>query len=174
MQSTHPLNVFRYCPRCSSSKIKRSGERSLKCPDCEFQYFINSVAAVAGLVADETGKLLLTMRGVEPHYGKLDLPGGFIDPGETAEGAVERELYEELGLKVKEVSYMSSSTNEYVYAGLSVFTLDLAFLVKPESVAGLKAMDDILDYQFYAYEEIDFEQIPAPSIRKFVNQFFRK
>ena len=138
------------------------------------QYFINSIAAVAALVADENGCLLLTTRGVEPHYGKLDLPGGFIDPGETAEEAVTRELYEELGLKVKEVNYAGSSTNEYVYAGLSVFTLDLAFGVIPESVAGLKAMDDILDYRFYAYDELDFEQIPAPSIRKFVNQFFRK
>ncbi len=174
MQPTHPFNVFRYCPKCSSPRFEISGARSLKCPDCGLQYFINSIAAVAALIADENNKLLLTTRGVEPHYGKLDLPGGFIDPGETAEDAVARELYEELGLNVKEVIYTGSATNEYVYAGLSVFTLDLAYRVVPETVAGLKAMDDILDYRFYAYEEIDFEQIPAPSIRKFVNQFFRK
>jgi NAD+ diphosphatase len=174
MQQTHPFNVFRYCPKCSSSRFEISGKRSLKCSDCGLQYFINSTAAVAALVADGNGCLLLTTRGVEPHYGMLDLPGGFIDPGETAEEAVVRELHEELGLKVKETIYAGSSTNEYVYAGLSVFTLDLAFRVIPESVAGLKAMDDILDYRFYAYDEIDFKQIPAPSIRKFVNQFFRK
>lgn len=146
----------------------------LSCPECGFQYFINSVAAVAALVTDEKGNLLLTTRGVEPHYGKLDLPGGFIDPGETAEEAVARELYEELGMEVKSVNYVGSSTNEYVYAGLSVFTLDLAFRVIPESVEGLKAMDDILDFRFYNFNEIDFSQIPAPSIHEFVNQFFKK
>lgn len=174
MQPTHPFNVFRYCPKCSSSKFGVSGERLLSCPECGFQYFINSVAAVAALVTDEKGNLLLTTRGVEPHYGKLDLPGGFIDPGETAEEAVARELYEELGMEVKSVNYVGSSTNEYVYAGLSVFTLDLAFRVIPESVEGLKAMDDILDFRFYNFNEIDFSQIPAPSIHEFVNQFFKK
>ncbi len=174
MQPTHPFNVFRFCPKCSSPKFRVSGERLLSCPDCGFQYFINSVAAVAALVTDEKGNLLLTTRGVEPHYGKLDLPGGFVDPGETAEEAVVRELDEELGLKVKSVNYVGSSTNEYVYAGLSVFTLDLAFRVIPESVEGLTAMDDILDFRFYNFNEIDFNQIPAPSIREFVNQFFKK
>ncbi len=174
MQPSHPFKVFKFCPKCSSPRFGISGERSLKCPDCGFHYFINSVAAVAALVSDEKGNLLLTTRGVEPHYGKLDLPGGFIDPGETAEEAVVRELYEELGLKVKALQYEGSSTNEYIYAGISVFTLDLAFRVTPESVNGLKAMDDILEYRFYSYEEIDFEQIPAPSIRIFVKKFFNK
>lgn len=174
MHSTHPFNVFRYCPKCSSPRFKISGERSLLCPDCGFQYYINSVAAVAALVADENGKLLLTTRAVEPNIGMLDLPGGFIDPGETAEEAVVRELYEELGLRVKSCSYIGSSTNEYVYAGFSVFTLDLAFSAVPESVVGLTPMDDIRDFRFYTFEEIDFTMMPAPSIRKFVNQFFNR
>jgi NAD+ diphosphatase len=174
MNTTHPFHVFRYCPKCSSPDFKIDGTRSMKCPHCSFHYFINSVAAVAALVSDEKGHLLLTTRGVEPHYGKLYLPGGFIDPGETAEEAVVRELYEELGLTVKTMHYIGSSTNEYVYAGFSVFTLDMAFRVEPESVSGLKAMDDILDYRFYGYQEIDFTQIPAPSIQIFVKQFFKK
>ncbi len=174
MQSTHPFNVFRYCPKCSSSRIGASGERSLLCPDCGFQYFVNSAAAVAALVTDEKGNLLLTTRGVEPHVGMLDLPGGFIDPGETAEEAVVRELYEELEMKVNSVSYIGSATNEYVYAGFSVFTLDLGFRVIPESFEDLTPMDDIRDYRFYAWDEIDFNKIPAPSIRKFVNQYFKR
>ena len=174
MHSTHPLNVMRYCPRCSSPRFNISGTRSLKCADCGFHFFVNSVAAVAALVSDDKGKLLLTTRGVEPNLGMLDLPGGFIDPGETAEEAVVRELEEELGLCVRKSEYAGSATNEYIYAGFSVFTLDLAFRIIPESIEGLKAMDDILDFRFYSYEEIDFDQVPAPSIRKFVNQFFNR
>lgn len=174
MQPTHPFNVFRFCPKCGSSRFNISGERSMKCSDCSFQYFINSVAAVAALVTDGNGRLLLTTRGVEPHYGKLDLPGGFIDPGETAEEAVARELDEELGLKVKAVEYVGSATNEYIYEGFSVFTLDMAYRVTPVSVEGMKAMDDILEYRFYSSGEIDFDQVPAPSIRQFIKKFFRK
>lgn len=172
MQVTHPLKVFKFCPKCSSPQFNVTGDRSIKCLDCGFHLYINAAAAAAALVSDDQGRLLLTKRGVEPHYGMLDLPGGFIDPEETAENAVKRELREELGLQVKELSYFSSAPNEYIFAGLSVFTLDLAFKIVPETITGLKAMDDILDYNFYAYKEIDFSLIPAPSIRQFVNQFF--
>nr|WP_051567975.1 NUDIX domain-containing protein [Draconibacterium orientale] len=99
--NTHPLKVLKYCPKCGSAELHKSGDRSLKCADCGFHFFINSSAAVAALVTDESGKLMLVTRGVEPNYGKLDLPGGFIDPLESAEDAVRRELKEELGLKVK-------------------------------------------------------------------------
>ena len=173
MQQTHPLNVLKFCPKCSSPHFKVAGERSIKCQQCGFHYFINAAAAAAALVTDEQGRLLLTTRGVEPNYGMLDLPGGFIDPGETAEEAVKRELKEELGMQVKEVNYFYSAPNEYIYAGFSVFTLDLAFKIVPVTISGLKAMDDILDYKFYAYQDIDFSLIPAPSIRLFVNQFFK-
>lgn len=174
MQVTHPLKVLKFCPKCGSPAFIASGERSLKCMDCGFHLFINSAAAVAALVANEDGKLLLTTRGVEPGYGRLDLPGGFIDPGESAEEAVKRELTEELGMKVKSLEYICSAPNEYVFSAFSVFTLDMAFRVIPETSSGLKAMDDILDFKFYAEKEIDYNQIPAPSIQQFVKDFFKE
>ena len=172
MQTTHPLNVLNFCPKCGSHEFHRSGERSLKCAQCRFHLFINSAAAVAALVTNDEGKLLLTTRAVEPDSGKLDLPGGFIDPGETAENAVKRELEEELSMKVKSLEYIGSAPNEYVFSGYSVFTLDMAFRVVPETVTGLVPMDDIRDYCFYAENEIDYTQIPAPSIKSFVKQYF--
>ncbi|MCK5731348.1 MAG: NUDIX domain-containing protein, partial [Draconibacterium sp.] len=100
MIETYPQKVLKFCPKCGSGKFIKLGDRSLKCGDCEFHFFINSAAAVAALVTNKNGQLMLVTRGVEPNYGKLDLPGGFIDSGETAENAVSRELDEELGLKV--------------------------------------------------------------------------
>lgn len=173
MQKTNPLIVLNYCPKCGSPKFKEWGERSLKCGRCGFHFFINSAAAVAALVSDGKGKLMLVTRGVEPNYGKLDLPGGFVDPGETAENAVQRELFEELGLKIKSLSYIASAPNEYIFSEYSVFTTDLAFKVIPENLSGLKPMDDILDFNFYSEEEINYDDIPAPSIKQFVKNFFK-
>lgn len=169
---THPLKVLNYCPKCGSEKFHVSGERSLKCEACGFHYFVNSAAAVAALISDDGGKLMLVTRGVEPDYGKLDLPGGFVDPMETAEQAVRRELEEELGLKVTKVDYLTSAPNEYVFSEFKVFTLDMAFRVSVASVENLKAMDDILAYRFYSEEEIDYNEIPAPSIKSFVMEYF--
>ncbi|WP_167608671.1 NUDIX domain-containing protein [Maribellus sediminis] len=171
---THPLKVLKYCPKCGSEKFKPSGERSLKCGACGFHFFINASAAVAALVADDTGKLMLVTRGVEPDYGKLDLPGGFVDPMETVEDAVRRELHEELGLKVTQLEYLFSLPNEYEFSGYKVFTLDFAFKVQVESIENLKAMDDILAYRFYSEDELDYNDIPAPSINSFVRRYFER
>lgn len=174
MQPTHPLKVLKFCPKCGSSALTSNPDLSFKCSNCSFHFYVNSAAAVAALVVNREGKLLLTTRAVEPDYGKLDLPGGFIDPGESAEEAVKRELWEELRMKVNSMEYIISAPNEYIFSGISVFTLDMAFRVFPESVSELKAQDDILNFRFYAENEIDFSQIPAPSINYFVQQFFRK
>ncbi len=174
MLDTDPLNVLRHCPRCGSYAFRASGPRSLRCDDCGFHYFINAAAAVAALIADEAGRLLLTTRGVEPGYGMLDLPGGFIDPGEPAEAAVRRELKEELGMEVRSLIYRESAPNTYTFSGLNVYTLDMAFEVVPVTTTGLRAMDDILEYRFYHAGEIDYSRIPAPSIVQFIKNFFEK
>lgn len=171
---SHPLKVLKYCPKCGSEKFKPSGERSLKCGACGFHFFINASAAVAALVTDDEGKLMLVTRAVEPDYGKLDLPGGFVDPMETVEDAVIRELYEELGLKVTQLEYLFSLPNEYEFSGYKVFTLDFAFKVQVESIENMKAMDDILAYRFYSEEELDYNDIPATSINSFVRRYFER
>ena len=66
------------------------------------------------------------------------------------------------------------SPNEYIFSGFSVFTIDLAFEVIPETIENLKPMDDILEYRFYAENEFNYDDIPAPSIKQFVNNFFQK
>lgn len=172
MAETHPLKVLKYCPKCGSDRFVPSGERSLKCGHCGFHYFVNASAAVAALICDDDGRLMLVTRGVEPNYGKLDLPGGFIDPMETAEDAVRRELAEELGLTVCGLEYLFSAPNEYEFSNFKVFTLDMAFKVQVQSHKNLTAMDDILDYRFYAEDEIDYNDIPAPSINHFVKRYF--
>lgn len=174
MKDTYPLKVLKFCPKCGSPDFKGSGERSLKCGNCGFHFFINASAAVAALVTNGEGKLMLVTRGIEPDYGKLDLPGGFVDPGETVEQAVYRELKEELGLKVKSLRYLGSAPNEYVFSGFTVFTIDSAFEVVAESLENLHPMDDILGYRFYAENEFDYNDIPAPSMTLFVKEFFSR
>jgi 8-oxo-dGTP diphosphatase len=58
------------------------------------------VACVGAVVLDAEGRLLLIQRGHDPHRGRWTLPGGRVEPGETPEQAVVREIREETGLDV--------------------------------------------------------------------------
>jgi ADP-ribose pyrophosphatase YjhB (NUDIX family) len=59
------------------------------------------VPCVGAVVHDAHGRLLLIRRGHAPHEGLWSLPGGRVEPGESAEAAVVREVHEETGLRVR-------------------------------------------------------------------------
>lgn len=61
------------------------------------------VLTVDAVITDHHGRILLMERGTEPFRGAWVLPGGLVDPGETVEEAVVREVREELGLTVEVV-----------------------------------------------------------------------
>ncbi len=167
---THPVNVLKFCPRCGSPNFPATGSRSFQCADCSFNYYVNASAAVAVLLFNDKGELLLTRRAIEPHKGKLDLPGGFIDPMETAEQAAQREIQEELGIEIHSLKYFCSYPNEYIFSGFSVFTLDLAFLAKTESLANMKAMDDISSFEFYKPHDVDMDELPSISMKNIIKE----
>lgn len=172
--NTHPVNVLKFCPRCGSANFSATGSRSFKCGDCSFNYYVNSAAAVAVLLFNEKGELLFTRRAIEPHLGKLDLPGGFIDPGETGEQAAIREIKEELGIEIHSLRYLCSFPNEYIFSGYSVFTLDLAFLAKTESLHLMTAMDDISSFEFYKPLDVDLEELPSISMKNILKELIHR
>ncbi len=171
MTSTHPVEVIRFCPRCGSELFPLVTDRSFKCSHCGFHYFINTSSAVAALILNPRGELLFTRRAINPHKGKLDLPGGFVDPGESAEQALARELNEELGIQIRSMKYVTSAPNEYIYSGFTVFTLDMAFRVIPVSLSGLNPQDDISGYEWIVPSQVDFDELPAKSMQIFVKKF---
>jgi NAD+ diphosphatase len=168
IKMTHPSRIFRFCPKCGSADFVFSGDRSFLCGNCGFHFYINSAAAVAALIFNEKGELLVTRRGVNPDIGKLDLPGGFIDPDESAEEALGRELREELGIEIKSFRFLASRANRYLYSGVTIFTTDFAFHVQPVTMVNMIAGDDIEAFVWIDPANIDPEDIPAPSIRYFI------
>ena len=88
------------------------------------------------------GRLLTVRRARDPEKGTLDLPGGFVDPEETVDDAVRRELREETGLEATEVRLLFSIPNVYPYSGVDVYTADLFYLTRVKSFDGAMAMDD--------------------------------
>ncbi len=168
---TRPEKVLKFCPRCGSGLFNPKTNKSFQCGSCDFQLFINSATAVAAVIEDSKGQILLTVRGEEPQIGMLDLPGGFVDPMEGAEEALRREVKEELNLEITESTYLISFPNEYVFSGYSVFTTDFGYSCKVKTLDTIRINDDIAGYQFFDPAEIDFNKVGAGSIKKIIKHY---
>ena len=106
------LHATRHCPRCGSRLEVEQAGHVLHCPSCGRNQFPRSDPAVIMLVTDgEPGspdeRALLGRSPVWPQ-GRYSTLAGFVEPGETMEDAVRREVEEETGVKVGEVHYFGS------------------------------------------------------------------
>lgn len=172
MQETIPKNVICYCPRCGSGDfITRDEGHSFLCEACSFNYYVNNSAAVACIITDNDGKIILSKRAINPNKGMLDLPGGFVDPGESAEDAVIREIKEELGVNVTEMKYLISFPNKYIFSGYSVATLDLAFLCKIDDISKIVPQDDISSVIFVHPDEIKLDELCSESMKNIIRHY---
>jgi NAD+ diphosphatase len=100
----------RHCPRCGTGLVSRSAGHELACPACGKTQFPRTdpaviMAVVHGEGAD--GALLLGRQHSWPE-GRYSTLAGFCEPGETLEDAVRREVLEEVGVPVGEVTYFGN------------------------------------------------------------------
>lgn len=174
ISETHPGRVIHYCPKCGSKRFVYDGSKSFKCEECRFHFFINSACAVAAIICNARGEVLLTRRAFEPCAGMLDLPGGFVDPLESAEESVIREVKEELNLTVTSMKFVASFPNEYVFSDYTVFTTDLGFVCQVESFDYMHAKDDISAYEFYQLSEINYDEISSESIKNLLRAYISR
>jgi NAD+ diphosphatase len=98
----------RFCGVCGAPTIIESAGHVRHCtnPDCGADHFPRTDPAVIMLVTDGDRCLLARQQQWLP--GMHSTLAGFVEPGESLEEAVAREVYEEAGIQVRDVTYHSS------------------------------------------------------------------
>jgi mutator protein MutT len=121
-----------------------------ECSSCGFEHYHNPAPTVV-VVVEKDNKILVVKRGIEPQKNMWDLPGGFIDVGETVEECVIRETLEETGLKVEIVQELGTTPDEY--GQKKTPTLNHLYLVK---VVGGKAQpqDDVSELRWVSLDDL--------------------
>ncbi|MEE4301269.1 MAG: NUDIX domain-containing protein [Pseudomonadales bacterium] len=164
----HPdLAPFRRCPSCAAEALAFEDDKALRCGACGFRYFHNVAVAVVGvLVCGEA--LLLTRRAHAPAAGAFDLPGGFVDAGESLEAALCRELQEELALTIPVAAprYLFSSSNRYPFDGIVYRTSDVWFAVRLGARPSLQPADDVAEACWRTPEAALQEPLAFPVVRE--------
>jgi len=114
-----------YCGRCGTSLVDRgNNDRARECPGCGLVQFPRISPAVMALVRRDE-RLLLAR---SPHFprGFYSVLAGFVDPGETLEACLRREVREEVGLEVDNIEYFASQPWPFPHSLMVAFTCDYA------------------------------------------------
>lgn len=96
----------RFCGHCGRLLVKDEKERMLRCPECGLMEFPKICPAV--IIGVTHGNRILMSKYAGREYKKYALLAGFAEVGETIEETVKREVMEEVGLKVKNITYYKS------------------------------------------------------------------
>ncbi len=162
-----------YCPKCGELTLNKQNLKKFVCNNnkCLFTFYLNIAAAVAVLIVFKN-KLLMTVRAIEPAIGKLDLPGGFVDNDEALEEAAKREVYEELGIKLNNMSYLCSFPNIYFYKGIEYSSVDSFFVSNIDYLDNIRTdTKEIKDYELVDLKLLNIDTVSFMSIRKGIETY---
>ena len=114
--------THQYCGACGAPTVARTSERSRECPGCGLVAYPRLAPAVMGLV--RRGREILLARSPRFAKGVYSALAGFVEPGETLEQCLEREVHEEVGIRVRKVRYFASQPWPFPHSLMIAFFAD--------------------------------------------------
>ena len=136
------------------------------CRECGFVFY-QGPKLVAAAIFELDGGIVLTQRAIEPGYGKWTFPGGFVERGERAEAAAEREALEEAGLEIEVGEIVGLYSYEDQVPVIAVFS---------GQVAGGEPtpLDETMAVKVFPRDGLPWSQMAFPSTEHALKDYLRK
>jgi NAD+ diphosphatase len=158
--------LYRYCPGCGTPMTAKQDLRAKECGACGFIDYPRMSPAVIVLVEREDKVLLArATRFAENIYSVL---AGFVEPGETLEDTVKREIKEETGIDVKEITYFGSQPWPFPDSLMIGFTAQYA--------GGEIVIDgeELVDARWFSVDDLPMLPGKVSIARKLIDWFVNK
>ncbi len=143
--------TIKFCIQCAAPLTKQT-ETAYICSNGH--PFWNNPKPTASVLFLRNGKFLASKRAIEPFKGKYDIPGGFLEYGENAYAAAIREMQEETGVIISDLSLLEVYNSEYQEL---ITTCDVVFVAhtwEGEFIAN----DDAEELVWMPVESLDSDQ----------------
>ncbi|MET7465760.1 NAD(+) diphosphatase [Nonomuraea sp. NPDC005501] len=145
LEAWHSAHEF--CPRCGNRTEVRAGGHVRVCPRDSSQHFPRVDPAVIMLVRDQDDRCLLA-RGPQWPEGRMSILAGFVEPGESLEHAVIREVAEEVGIQVARPRYLGSQPWPFPRS------LMLGFFAEALTTTLTPDAEEIVEARWFSREEL--------------------
>ena len=113
-----------YCGRCGGSTVFHPRERARWCSNCSIPWYPRLAPCVIVVIRKQDRYLLAKSSRVKRHF--YSLIAGFVEPGESLEAAVAREVKEETGLDITNIQYQASEPWPFPHQLMAGFFADYA------------------------------------------------
>lgn len=106
---------FHFCPLCGAALRRKPDDPDRGRPACPTGHFVHydNPAVTTFAFIRRGGRYLMLRRAVEPYTGAWDMPGGFVEAGESPEECIRREIREETGLEIEIERVIGAYTSQY-------------------------------------------------------------
>lgn len=148
-------------------RVRQDGRKRLTCRRCGWTFYGNPIPAAAALVV-RGGKILLGRRADVPYRGTWDLPGGFLEAGETPERGLAREVREELGARIRSARFLGFFSETYGPGGFPILAMVYRVRLAP---GRLRHGSDIAEARWFSRRELPYREIGFPSVRRALRLF---
>jgi len=158
--------THQFCGRCGTPTEYARGERAKRCPNCHLISFPRLSPAIIVLV--ERGDEVLLARGRNFAEGVYSTLAGFVEPGESLEGAVHREVYEESGIALTDVRYFGSQPWPFPHSLMIGFTAQYAggeINIDPKEIA---------DARWFTYDTLPRVPQKLSIARRLIDSYVEK
>ena len=137
----------KFCSHCGHATEIHSKEYAMVCPACGYHQYPRVQPCVITIITKGDDELLLA-KSAHNKSNMYGLIAGFVEVGETLEEAVQREAFEEVSVKLKNIRYMSSQTWPFPR------NLMIAFHAEYDSGDIQLQVEEISDAQFFKFDQL--------------------
>ncbi len=169
MEKEYRSSEYNFCPRCGGrfeERVLKEGDpERLVCGSCGFVFYLGP-KLVAGAVFELDEEIVLVQRDIEPGYGKWTFPGGFVERGERAEDAAEREVLEECGVEIRAEGIIGLYSYEGQIPAIAVFGAEV---LGGEPVP----LDETMDVKGFPRDGLPWSEMAFPSTEQALKDYLR-
>lgn len=155
---------YRFCGQCGSATTLKSGAHVRHCAGCELDFYPQLSPSMIVLVTHEDRILLAR----SPHYqpGFYSTLAGYVEPGESVEQCVRREVMEEVGVEITDIQYLGSQNWPFPHS------LMLGYQARYVSGEIRPQEGEIEDARWFSLDDLPI--LPAPrSIARYLIERYR-
>ena len=169
------MSNFKFCPKCAGElKVEGNGHNQVPvCRKCGFKFYQNSKPTSSALIVNGEDKVLLLKRAIKPHFGKWDIPGGFLENGENPVVGLKREAKEELGIDVKPLEILTICVDNYGLEEDDFYTFNVFYKCKISD--GKIVLDqENSEFKWFSKNEIPWKELAFNNTTLALKALFNK